>query len=276
MSNTNGLLPRGTYHFGPDSKLVLNYQPENPTPDPEQKNGLIEENGQLVYYVNGVKTHAGLIEIDGYYYYIKSNCTAVRDCDYFVSNTNDLLPRATYHFDADGRMTNPPTDPGTGGGTEPAEPKNGLVEEGGQLVYYVDGVKTHAGLIVIDGYYYYIKSNCTAVRDCDYFVSDTNGLMPRGTYHFDVDGKMTDVTPPSEEPTVKNGLVEEGGELVYYVDGVKTHAGLIQIDGDYYYIKSNCTAVRDCDYFVSNTNDLLPRATYHFGADGKMTNPPTP
>ena len=278
VSNTNGLLPRGTYHFGPDSKLVLNYAPEDPTPDPEQKNGLYEEGGQLVYYLNGVKTHAGLVLIDGYYYYIKSNCTAVRDCDYFVSNNNDLMPRATYHFDADGHMTNPPA--GSGGGTEPAQPKNGLVEEGGQLVYYVDGVKTHAGLILIDGYYYYIKSNCTAVRDCDYFVSETNGIMPRATYHFDADGHMTN--PPADsgggtEPAEpKNGLYEEGGELVYYVDGVKTHAGLIQIDGYYYYIKSNCTAVRNCDYFVSNTNDLIPRATYHFDADGRMTNPPTP
>ncbi len=277
VSNTNGLLPRGTYHFGTDSKLVLNYEPDDPTPDPELKNGLYEEDGQLVYYVNGVKTHAGLILIDGYYYYIKSNCTAVRDCDYFVSNTNDLMPRATYHFDVDGHMTNPPEGSGSGSGEEPAEPKNGLIEEGGELVYYVDGVKTHAGLIIIDGYYYYIKSNCTAVRDCDYFVSNTNDLLPRATYHFDAEGRMTD--PPtgggSETGEPKNGLYEEGGELVYYVDGVKTHAGLIMIDGYYYYIKSNCTAVRDCDYFVSNTNDLLPRATYHFDAEGRMTNPPT-
>ena len=38
------------------------------------------------------------------YYYIKSDCTAVRNMDYFVSNTNDLLPRGTYHFDADGKL----------------------------------------------------------------------------------------------------------------------------------------------------------------------------
>ena len=279
VSNTNGLLPRGTYHFDEDSKLVLNYQPDDPTPDPELKNGLYEENGQLVYYVNGVKTHAGLILLDGYYYYIKSNCTAVRDCDYFVSNTNDLMPRATYHFDADGHMTNPPSGSGSGSEPgEPEEPKNGLYEENGQLVYYVDGVKTHAGLIYLDGYYYYIKSNCTAVRDCDYFVSNTNDLMPRATYHFDADGRMTN--PPAgsgtggEPAEPKNGLYEENGQLVYYVDGVKTHAGLIYLDGYYYYIKSNCTAVRDCDYYVYNTNDLLPVGTYHFDADGHMTNPP--
>ena len=87
------------------------------------------------------------------------------------------------------------TDPPAGGSSETGEPKNGLIEEGGELVYYVDGVKTHAGLIMIDGYYYYIKSNCTAVRDCDYFVSNTNDLLPRATYHFDAEGRMTN--PPT-------------------------------------------------------------------------------
>lgn len=75
--------------------------------EPEIKDGLLEENGELYYYVDGVKTHAGLIEVDGYYYYINSSCKAVRDCDYFVSNTNDLMPRATYHFDTDGKMILP-------------------------------------------------------------------------------------------------------------------------------------------------------------------------
>ena len=272
VSNTNGLLPSGTYHFGPDSKLVLNDQPEDPTPDPEQKNGLIEENGQLYYYVNGVKTHAGLIYWEGDYYYIKSNCTAVRDCDYFVANTNGLMPAATHHFDANGKMTDPPG--GTGGGTTPEEPKNGIVEENGQLYYYVDGVKTHAGLVQWEGNYYYIKSNCTAVRDCNYFVSNTNGLMPVGTYHFDADGKMTDAPGSTTPEEPKNGIVEENGQLYYYVDGVKTHAGLVQWEGNYYYIKSNCTAVRDCDYFVSNTNGLMPAGTHHFDTDGKMTDAP--
>ena len=47
------------------------------------------------------------------------------------------------------------------------------------------------------------------------------------------DGKMTDApipTPepdpnPNPDPEVKNGIVNEDGELYYYVDGVKTYAG---------------------------------------------------
>ena len=93
----------------------------------------------------------------------------------------------------------------------------------------------------------------------------TNGLVPAGTYAFDVNGKMV-----IEKP--KNGLVDEGGQLYYYVDGAKTHAGLIQNDGAYYYIKSNCTAVRGCSYYIgaNNTNGLMPAGTYTFDADGKM------
>ena len=246
VSNTNNLMPAGTYHFDESGKMVV----EQTT----TKNGLNKENGELYYYVDGVKTHAGLIEVDGVYYYINSSCKAVRDCDYFVSNTNGLMPRDTYHFDAEGKMV-----------IEDTSSKDGLIKENGELYYYVDGVKTHAGLIEVDGAYYYINSSCKAVRDCDYFVSNTNDLLPRGTYHFGADGKMV-----IEDTTAKNGLIKENGELYYYVDGVKTHAGLIEIDGAYYYINSSCKAVRGCDYFVSNTNDLLPRGTYHFDADGKM------
>lgn len=95
--------------------------------------------------------------------------------------------------------------------------------------------------------------------------------MARAYYHFDENGKM--VIEKEPEPEVKNGLVKENGELYYYVEGVKTHAGLILVDGSYYYINSSCKAVRDCDYYVSNTNNLMARAYYHFDENGKMVIP---
>ena len=245
VTKTNGLKDRGVYTFDNDGKMVIE--------EHTAKNGLIWEDGKLWYYVDDVKTHAGLILVDGYYYYIKSNGQAVTSSDYFVSNTNDLMARATHNFDANGHMTDVPV------------PKDGLVYENGRYYYYVNDVKTHAGLIEIDGAYYYINSSGFAVTSCDYYVSNTNGRMDKGTYTFGADGKM--IVP---EPDTRTGLFEEVGELYYYVDGVRTHAGLVEIDGSYYYIKSNCTAVRDTDYFVSNTNDLMPRGTYHFNADGTM------
>ena len=75
---------------------------------------------------------------------------------------------------------------------------------------------------------------------------------------------------PDPDPEMKNGIVSEEGELYYYVDGVKTYAGLIQIDGDYYYVNSSCKVVTTLHYWVNRSNGLLPAGFYDFGADGKM------
>ena len=81
----------------------------------------------------------------------------------------------------------------------------------------------------------------------------------------------TDPEPtPDPEPNVKNGIVEEDGVLYYYVDGVKTYAGLIQIDGDYYYVNSSCKVVTSAHYWISKTNDLLPATFYDFDETGRI------
>lgn len=80
------------------------------------------------------------------------------------------------------------------------------------------------------------------------------------------------VTDPDPDPTpdVKNGIVAENGSLYYYVDGKLTAAGLIEIDGDYYYVNSSCKVVTTSHYWVNRSNGLLPAGFYDFGADGKM------
>ena len=67
-------------------------------------------------------------------------------------------------------------------------------------------------------------------------------------------------------------MVEEDGELYYYVNGKRTHAGLIMINGGFYYINSAGMAVRNVTRSVSGvwTNGLLPDGVYTFGADGKL------
>ena len=246
ISKTNGLLPQGKYTFDADGKMIR----ENTS-----LNGIVkEEDGTWYYYINGVKTYAGLIEIDGAYYYVNSSFQVIHDRNYFISKTNGLLSNATYEFDSNGKLILP--DKGL----------NGIIkEEDGTWYYYIEGVKTYAGLIEIDGAYYYVNSSFQVIHDQSYFISKTNNLLPQGTYVFDEDGKMI------RENASLNGIVkEEDGTWYYYINGVKTYAGLIELDGAYYYVNSSFQVIHDRSYFISKTNGLLPNATYTFDADGKI------
>ena len=233
VAKTNGLLKAAKYTFDAEGRLM-------------KLEGLHEDlNGNLCYYVDYVKNYAGLVEVDGSFYYIASDLKAVKNCTYYVTKTNDLKPAGYYTFDADGKMVI----------------KSGLVEENGDLYYYVDGAKTTAGLIKWDGNYYYIASNLKAVKDAKHYVfaDKANGLKAAGWYWFNADGTM-----------FLEGIREENGTKYYYKDGVKNYAGLIEISGEYYYVKSDCSVVCDRSYYVTKSNGLMPSATYTFDADGKM------
>ena len=242
-SRMNGLMKEGTYAFDAEGKLI---------PGATDKNGIVkDEDGVLRYYVNGKVTYVGLIEIDGDFYYVRSSGEVVNDCVYYISWTHGLKEAGYYTFDENGKLT----------GT----PKNGIVEEDGVLHYYVNGTLTYAGLIKIGDDYYYVNSKCEVVRDCDYYISWTHGLMPQGRYHFDADGKLTGSAAP-----LKNGIYEEDGSLYFYRNGERTYAGLIQIDGDYYYVRSSCEVVHDRSYYVYWTHGLMPEGYYNFDSAGRM------
>mgnify|MGYP003106216485 CR=1 FL=1 len=251
---THDLKEPGYYVFDAKGKLIG-----------MPKNGIVEEDGTLRYYANGEPTYVGLIKIGRDYYYVNSKCEVVHSCTYYVSWTHGLIPEGKYTFDAKGRMIDPPA---------PEDPtKSGIVEENGALYYYESGVKVYAGLIQIDGDYYYVNSSCKVVTTKHYWVNRPNDLLPAGFYDFGEDGKM--LNPPKPVDHTKSGIVTENGTMYYYVDGVKTYAGLIQIDGDYYYVNSSCKVVTTPHYWVNRPNDLLPAGFYDFGEDGKMLNPPT-
>ena len=69
---------------------------------------------------------------------------------------------------------------------------------------------------------------------------------------------------------IKNGFVEENGSTYYYVNGRRGYAGLIEVDGDLYYVKGTGEIAKG-HYYISNTNGLLPRKDHAiFGEDGKF------
>lgn len=65
--------------------------------------------GEPYYYVNGVLTKgAGLLFIDGFYYYVRTDGNLAYNRNYWTATNNGLLPVDGYDFDSNGRMVNPP------------------------------------------------------------------------------------------------------------------------------------------------------------------------
>ena len=245
LHKTNGLaLPEWGYYFD-ENGVILHDEDTG-------KNGILKDGEDLFYYVDGIKAPVGMIKIGDDYYYANSKGQLIVNQTYYCSRMNGLMEEGTYAFDAEGKLIQGATD------------KNGIVkDDDGVLRYYVNGKVTYVGLIEIDGDFYYVCSTGEVVTDCVYWITWTHGLKEAGYYTFDENGKLTG--------TPKNGIVEEDGVLHYYVNGKLTYAGLIKIGDDYYYVNSKCEVVRDCDYYISWTHDLLPQGKYHFDADGKLT-----
>ena len=232
LHKTNGLaLPEWGYYFD-ENGVILHDEDTG-------KNGILKAGEDLFYYVDGIKAPAGMIKIGDDYYYANSKGQLIVNQTYYCSRMNGLMEEGTYAFDAKGKLIPGATD------------KNGIVkDDDGVLRYYVNGKVTYVGLIEIDGDFYYVRSSGEVVNDCVYYISWTHGLKEAGYYTFDENGKLTG--------TPKNGIVEEDGVLHYYVNGTLTYAGLIKIGDDYYYVNSKCEVVRDCDYYISWTHDLMP------------------
>ena len=197
--------------------------------------------------------------MDGYFYYVRTTTgEVVTDRMYWITYTNGYMDQGNYWFDEEGRMVDPPV----------VILKNGFYNENGGIYHYIDGELSKAGLIYVDGYFYYVKTTTgEVVTDRSYWCTYTNDLVEPGVYWFDENGHMID----APEVELKNGFYEENGGLYHYVDGELSRAGLIEVDGDYYYVKTTTgEVVRGRSYWITYTNDLVEPGNYTFDADGKM------
>jgi hypothetical protein len=184
VRNTNGLtfadgtpISVGYYEFDAEGKMIV-------------KQGFHDDQ----YYVNGIPLPAyyGLIEVDGYFYYLNDNGKPVKNMRKYVNKTNGLtfadgtaIPKDYFYFDAEGKMVIEPE----------GEKLNGPVDG----YFYKDGktLGNYYGLVEWEGDFYYVDAWGKYIVGARKFVNKPNGLtfadgtaVPRDYFYFDADGKM--------------------------------------------------------------------------------------
>ncbi len=224
---TNCDLRNGRYEFGADGKMLQ---------------GIVEKDGVLYYYENGVGVEKGLIKYNGDYYFAQYKGKLVTNQVFGTYLTNCDLRNSRYEFGADGKML------------------QGIVEKDGVLYYYENGVGVEKGLFKYNGDYYFALYRGVLITNMVYGAYMTNCDLPKGRYEFGADGKML------------NGMVEKDGVLYYYENGVGVEKGLFEYNGDYYFAEYRGKIVTNKVFSAYMTNCDLPKGRYEFGADGKMLN----
>lgn len=246
IQKTNQLLPSGYYTFDSSGKLKQSKQAVIQSLAKDSKD---EKNS-----VPTLTKQFGLIQKDGSYYYFDHNGQLICNKDYYIAQTNQLLPQGQYHFDLSGKLI------------DGNQSVNGIVKETeADWFYYENGVRTYAGLIEIAGNYYYVNSECRVIHQQNYFISKTNGLLPQAVYEFNQEGCLI------QKNVQKNGIEKESdGHWYYYQAGLKTYAGVIKIGNDYYYVNSHYEVLHDTVAYASKTNQFIPSGDYRFDNEGRI------
>ncbi|MBO4824204.1 MAG: hypothetical protein J5487_02295 [Lachnospiraceae bacterium] len=231
ISNGNGIVDKGHAQFDAENGKML-------------INGIKKVYGEDRYYVDGVlQKDAGVVKIGAAFYYVDEEGKIVKTPEVEVLKANGLLPEGTYKANEKGMFI-----------------LDGVYTIDGETAYYVNNKKAHrAGLVEWNGDYYYVLDRGTLATGF-VAVTNTNGLKEFGTYEFDLNGKMI----------MKNGFVDEEGSTYYYINGRRGYAGLIEVNGDLYYVKGTGEIAKG-HYYISNTNGLIAHKDHAiFGEDGKL------
>lgn len=232
--------PEGTYYFDEDGVMV--------------GTGFVTMDGTKYYVENGAITAAGFVEVDGAYYYARSG-GVVATGKYYATHcrTEELkakFPAGYYYFDGDGKLVS-----------------TGFIVLDGQKYYVENGAITSAGFVEVDGAYYYVRSGGLVVTGKYYATrcrtEELKNQFPERYYYFAEDGKL-----------IRNGFYTDNG-VTYYIDkDVITAAGLVEFNGQYYYVRSGGIVVTGNYYITRHSNAELkakfPQGSYYFDDTGAM------
>ncbi len=216
-------LPVGNYEFGADGKML---------------NGIVEKDGKLLHYVNGLTGTYGLIKVGDDYYFSNWGGVVMTSGQYYVSKTYCDLAVGNYEFGADGKML------------------NGIVNKDGQLYYYVNGLTGSYGIVKI-GEDYYLSGWGGVILTGTHYVQASGGL-PTGNYEFGADGKML------------NGIIERDGKYYFYKNGSTPAPGLIKYEDNYYFVSWGGQLITNQTYYVWNTNGYTVEGNYKFDEFGRI------
>lgn len=259
LGNLRPVLSR-IYTFGTDGKLC-------------KYNGITDmADGSKRFYQNyRLMTGNGLTKVGENFIYVNRNGVLVVDKQYWVPANNMGVEEGVYYFDQNGYLQIPDV-------TE----KNGAYEENGAWYYYVDGVLAReAGLITVEDMTWYAADGTVTTNSGTIYVR-SNGALAVGNYwvtnieeYEGNDVKSGDLLRFNElglRIGVKNGIYEEGGTLYYYKSGIRGYnAGVIELDGKYYYVRSNAEVVHGKSYWITNVGDTgVIAQSYTFAADGSF------
>lgn len=221
----------GNFIFAQDGKLA---------------NGVVETDDGWYYCVAGVGKEAGLVQVDGQFYYADVDGKLATGRIWVGTYpSHGLLPKGYYEFGADGKML------------------NGVVEKADGTYYYEMGQLKDTGWLKVGDDYYVFTNGGKALTGANwvgsYLTETSRDPYMKGNFFFMADGKLA------------GGVVEMEDGYYYYEKGVAKEAGLIQLDGVYYLAEKNGKLATGRVWVGTYaSNGLLNKGYYEFGADGAM------
>ena len=256
--------------------------------------GLLEENGNWYYYINGIAA-AGwqMIGTDWYYFDTTTKIGAEGDL-----KLNDV----TFNFE-DGKLTSGVWVKTLYGkryyyGPGYYNDRGSWRNIDGKDYYFFNGVALDNGYqmlyenqINLNWYYFNADGTCDKAQVIpDGFYTDRNGYayakdgkglsgmhqIDGKYYYFNYKGyAQKNGTYVGrlflDDYAAFTGILKKNGTLYFYQDGITVRPGLYQFEGAYYNVTWG-GVIRVGEYYAEDTHCDLPVGTYISGEDGKLIN----